>query len=104
VPTPWPRAADYTTIKVATLARDEALFRDREWRHKSFVASLAIRTLLTLRLAPGPCADYVTVLYGNLRDLMAAYPGEDWRPLVRLVRRQPRLATACERPREQLVG
>ena len=59
---------------------------------------LAARTLLTVRIAAGPCATYVTQLYGNLRDLMDAYPGENWRPLIRLVPRQPSLAHACRNP------
>jgi hypothetical protein len=98
VPAPWPRAADYTTIKSAIAARNDALFRWRDWRKRSFAATLAAQTLLTVRIAPGTCAAYVTELYGSLRDLMEAYPGEDWRPLVRLVRRQPALATVCRPP------
>ena len=72
---PWPSPADYGTIKTAVAVRDDALFHERDWRRKSFAASLALRTLLTVRLAAGPCAAYVTELYGSLRDLMDAYPG-----------------------------
>jgi hypothetical protein len=95
---PWPSAADYRTIKKAVAVRNNALFHQRGWRQKSFEASLAARTLLTVRIEAGPCAAYVTELYGNLRDLMDAHPGEDWRPLVRSVRRQPSLARACKDP------
>jgi hypothetical protein len=101
---PWPSAADYGTIKTAVAVRDDALFRQRDWRRKSFAASLALRTLLTVRIAAGPCAEYVTELNGDLRDLMDAYPRENWRPLVRLVRRQPSLAHACQRPEDDLAG
>lgn len=101
---PWPRAADYTTIKTAIAARNDALFRFRDWRKRSYTALLAAQTLLTVRIAPGTCAAYVTELYGNLRDLMEAYPGEDWRPLVRLVRRQPALATVCRPPARAPAG
>jgi hypothetical protein len=96
--TPWPSAGDYQTIRIARAARDEALFRERDWRRKAYAASLAARTLLTVHMAAGRCAEYVTELYGNLRDLMDAYPGEDWSPLVRLVRREPSFARACHRP------
>jgi hypothetical protein len=95
---PWPSAANYGTIKAAVAVRNDALFHQRGWRQKSFAASLAASTLLTVRIEAGPCAAYVGELYGNLRDLMDAYPGEDWRPLVRFVRRQPSLARACKDP------
>jgi hypothetical protein len=94
----WPSAADYQTIKIAVAVRDDALLHQTDWRRKSFAASLALRTLMTVRMAPGPCAAYLTELYGNLRDLLDAYPREDWRPLIRLVRRQPTLAHACRQP------
>jgi hypothetical protein len=92
----WPSAADYQTIKIAAAVRDDALFHQTDWRRKSFAASLALRTLMTVRMAPGRCAEYLTELYGNLRDLLDAYPREDWRPLIQLVRRQPTLAHACQ--------
>jgi hypothetical protein len=95
---PWPSPADFGTIKIAVAVRDDALFHERDWRRKSFAASLALRTLLTVRIGAGTCATYVTELYGNLRDLMDAYPGEDWRPLVRLLHHQPSLRRACRQP------
>jgi hypothetical protein len=94
----WPSAADYGTIKTAAAVRDQALLRERDWRRKSFAAMLAARTLLTVRISAGSCATYVTQLFGNLRDLIDAYPGEDWRPLIRLVRHQPSLGQACRDP------
>jgi hypothetical protein len=100
---PWPSPSDYTTIKVAVTARDRDLFDETDWRRKSFAASLAAQTLLTVHVAPGPCADYVTELYGTLRDMMDAYAGENWRPLVQLVRHQPRLASVCAAPTERLA-
>jgi hypothetical protein len=100
----WPSAADYGTIKTALAVRDDALLHQRDWRRKSFAASLAARTLLTVRIGPGTCAAYVAELYGSLRDLMDAYPGEDWRPLVRLVRHEPSLARACKQPEDPLTG
>lgn len=101
---PWPSAADYATIKTALRVRDDALFHERDWRRKAFAASLAAWTLLTARVAPGPCATYVTELYGTLRDLMDAYAGENWRPLVRFVSSQPTLRSVCVAPRYDLVN
>jgi hypothetical protein len=101
---PWPSAANYGTIKTALAVRDDALLHQRDWRRKSFAASLAAKTLLTVRIGAGTCAAYVTELYGNLRDLMDAYPGEDWRPLVHRVRQKPSLARACKQPKDPLIG
>jgi len=92
---PWPSAADYTTIKAAVAVRDHALYRETDWRRKSLTAALGLQTLITVRVGPGPCATFVTSLYGNLLDLHEAYRGEDWRPLIRYVRHQPKLATVC---------
>ena len=96
---PWPSAADYTTIKVAAAVRDHALFHERDWRRKAFAARLGLRTLLTVRMAPGPCATFVNGLYANLRDMLDAYRGEDWRPLYVVVRREVPLWFACQPPR-----
>jgi hypothetical protein len=104
VSTPWPNTADYETIKTAVSARDDALFHEPDWRRKSFAASLASRSLLTVRMTAGSCATYVTELYGTLRDLIDAYPGEDWRPLLRVVRQQPSLASVCTPPTNYHVG
>ena len=92
---PWPSAADYGTIRAAVAVRDHALFRETDWRIKSLMATLGLQTLVTVRVGPGPCAAFVTSLYGNLLDLHEAYQGEDWRPLIRYVRRQPTLASVC---------
>jgi hypothetical protein len=94
---PWPSRADYATIKTAVGVRDHVLLRRTDWREKAYAAFLGLRTLLTVHMAAGSCATYVTELYGNLLDLRDAYPAEDWRPLVRFVRRQPSLAAACRR-------
>ena len=92
----WPTPADYTTLTVAETVRNDALYRYRDPRVKAFLAYTALRSLLTIgRLAPGPCADHVAALYGNLRDLLDAHPGEDWRPLILFVRREPTVAQVC---------
>jgi hypothetical protein len=97
---PRPYLADFQTIKVARAVRNGVLFHERDPRRKSYGASLAVQTLLTVRMAPGPCLSYVGRLYGSLLSLVDAYRGEDWRPLIRLVRREPRLASVC-RPLRQ---
>jgi hypothetical protein len=101
-PTQWPSEADYGTIRVAAAVRDDALFNRKDWRQRKFEASMALRTLLTVRVAPGRCADYVTELFGSLRDLADGYAGEDWRPLVRLVHGQPSARSACRPPVDQV--
>lgn len=103
-PTAWPTASDYGTIRTAVAARDDALFRQKDWRMRSFVATLALRQLLTIRIAPGSCAQYVVELYGSLRSLEDAYAGEDWRPLVQFVHHQPSLASQCRRRPAQLTA
>jgi hypothetical protein len=103
-PSPWPSAADYGTIRTAVAVRNDALFHQTDWRRKSYAASLAARTLLTVHMAAGPCAAYVANLYANLRDLMDAYDHEDWRPLVQLVRREPALADGCRQPRAHFAA
>jgi hypothetical protein len=80
----WPSQADHTTIRVDQVMLDARL-RENDWRRRSNGASLAMRSLLTVRLPPGPCASYVSRLYGELWGLFDDYPGDDWRPLARLV-------------------
>jgi len=92
---PRPYLADFQTIKVARAVRDRVLFHERDPRRKSYGASLAVQTLLTVRMAAGPCLSYVGRLYGSLLSLAEAYRGEDWRPLIRLIRREPRLVRVC---------
>jgi hypothetical protein len=100
---PRPDLADYQTIKIARAVRDKALFHEPDPQRKSHGASLALHTLLTVRMAAGPCVRYVGQLYGTLLSLVDAHRGEDWRPLIRIVRREPRLAHVC-RPRPQPAG
>jgi hypothetical protein len=99
----WPSPADYTTIRVARQVMLNALLRQTDWRRRSYGASLAMRTLLTVRLAPGRCATYVGRLYGELWSLLDGYAGEDWRPLIRLVRRDPTVRQACQLPPQRAL-
>jgi hypothetical protein len=98
LPSPWPRAADYTTIRIAREVMFHSLLYETDWRRRATGASLGMRTLLTVRLAPGRCAEYVGRLYAELMSLADGYAGEDWRPLVRLVRHDPPVWQACAPP------
>ena len=93
--TPWPDAADYTTIRVARAVLLQALFIETSWRRRSYAASLAMGTLTTVRLKPGRCATYTSHLYDELWGLLDAAPGEDWSPLKALVRRDPAPPAVC---------
>jgi hypothetical protein len=97
-PSEWPTAADYTTIRIARIALDQALFHETDWRRRSFTASLAMQTLLTIRLRPGRCATYVNRLYDELWSLFDAASGENWAPLETLVQHDPTVRAACRRP------
>jgi hypothetical protein len=97
-PSPWPTSADYTTISTARTAMLDLLLRETDWRRRSYGARFAMQTLLTVRVAPGRCAIYVGRLYSELWSLSEGYEGEDWRPLVRLVRDDPTVRTACQPP------
>ena len=104
-PTARPTAGDYNTIKTAAGARAQALYVERDWRRKAGAAFYALETLMSVhRLTPGRCATYVAGLYGELRDLLDAYPGENWRPLILTVRHDPSPQTACQRPTPALQG
>ena len=58
---------------------------------------LGLGGLMSLHpILPGGCATAVSYLYDNLLDLHDAYPGEDWRPLRRLIRQaRPPLGRLC---------
>jgi hypothetical protein len=93
----WPSAGDYNTIATARSALHQALFKLTHWNQRAYAAGLAMRTLLTLRMLPGPCATYTSRLYDELWGLADAQPSEDWRPLKVLVRRDPPLRVVCRR-------
>ena len=72
-----------------------ALAPGRTALYRSFAAYMGLSGLMSLHpILPGRCATAVSYLYDNLLDLHDAYPGEDWRPLRRLIRKQPPLS-AC---------
>jgi hypothetical protein len=60
---------------------------------------MGLTALLNLHpVRPGLCATAVSYLYDNLLDLHDAYPGEDWRPLRRLIHTQPSLRACAPKP------
>ena len=86
------QAADWTTVQNAVRLRAMALSPGRTALYRAFAADMALRGLTTLRpVLPGRCAVAVSYLYDNLLDLYHAYPGEDWRPLRRVTKKQPSL-------------
>jgi hypothetical protein len=75
-----------------------ALARRRSAYYRAFAAYLGLSGLTQLQpIRRGRCAIAISYLYDNLLDLAHAYPGEDWRPLRRLVRKQPSLSICAPR-------
>jgi hypothetical protein len=69
-----------------------ALAPVRTAAYRSFAAYMGLTALLRLHpVRPGRCATAISYLYDNLLDLHDAYPGENWRPLRRLIHKQPPL-------------
>jgi hypothetical protein len=96
-PSRWPADGDYQAIAVAAHVRLDALRLG--WRQKQYAAYLALFTLETLHpMLPGPCATFAAHIYAELLDLHAAYQGEDWRPMVAVVRHDPSVASVCKPP------
>jgi len=89
-------AEDWVTLKNAIRVRTMALSQGRTSGYRSFAAFLGLSDLIGLHpIQPGPCATAISYLYDNLLDLRHAYPGEDWRPLRRLIATQPRLSVCA---------
>ena len=89
-------AADWITLKNAIRLRTMALAPGRTALYRSFAAYMGLSGLMSLHpILPGRCATAVSYLYDNLLDLHDAYPGEDWRPLRRLIRKQPPLGVCA---------
>lgn len=95
----WPDSGNYTTIVLATRARDQALHL-KAWNQKAYAAQLGLDTLVTLEhtMLLGICANYVAHLYDELLDLHDAYPGEEWHPMSVVVSHDPTAASQCRRP------
>ncbi len=86
------------TVKNAVRLRAMALARGRSAYYRAFTAYLGLSGLTRLHpIRHGRCANAVSYLYDNLLDLAHAYPGEDWRPLRRLIRKQPSLSVCAPR-------
>ena len=101
-PTPLDRprldAADWATVQNVVRLRTMALAPGRTALYRSFAAYMGLTALLNLHpVRPGRCATAVSYLYDNLLDLHDAYSGDDWRPLRRLIRKQPSLRVCAPR-------
>ncbi len=97
-----PDRADWEKIRTAARLRRIALARHRTAHFRAFAANLGLSELVSIRpLAPGRCATAVTYLYDNLLDLNNAYPGEKWKPLRRLVAKEPSIRACAPRPTKQ---
>ena len=93
--TPRLDASDWVIVENAIRLRAMALAPGRTALYRSFAAYMGLSGLITLHpVKGGRCAIAVSYLYDNLLDLHDAYSGENWRPLRRLIRKQPPLA-AC---------
>jgi hypothetical protein len=89
-------AAGWATVQSVVRLRAMALVPGRTARYRSFAASMGLSGLMSLHpIRPGRCATAISYLYDNLLDLHDAYPGEDWRPLQRLIRKQPPLSVCA---------
>jgi hypothetical protein len=89
-------AADWATVENAVRLRTMALRPGRTALYRAFAAYMGLNGLLSLHpVLPGRCATAMSYLYDNLLDLRHAYPGEDWRPLRRLIRKQPALSVCA---------
>ncbi len=103
-PSQWPSPEDYQAIAVAARVRSDALYR-LDWRQKQYAAFLALDTLRDLHvMLPGPCATFAVHIYAELLDLHSAYRGEDWRPMVAIVRHDPDVAQVCKPPRRPHIA
>lgn len=97
-----PEQADWENIKAAAQMRRIGLAHHRTAHFRAFAGYLGLSELATIQpLAPGPCRDALTYLYGNLLDLQDAYPGENWAPLRRLVAREPSIRACAPRRAKQ---
>jgi hypothetical protein len=92
-------AAEWATVQNAVRLRTMALAPGRTALYRSFAAYMGLSALISLHpIRPGRCATAVSYLYDNLLDVHDAYPGEDWRPLRRLIRKQPPLSVCAPKP------
>jgi hypothetical protein len=100
-------AIGWLKVRQAVHLRTMALAPKRTALYRAFAADMGLQSLMGLRpVRGGRCAVAVLYLYDNLRDLLDAYPGENWQPLRRLIAKQPSLFACAPRatPRQVYVG
>jgi hypothetical protein len=92
-----PSEADYGAVVSARVVIHQAL-REPNWHGKSYGALLGMKALMTIHpIASARCAWFVNRTYDELRDLLDAYPGENWAPMVTVVHHDPPV-TICRAP------
>ena len=97
-----PDKADWEKIKAAAHLRDVGLAPHRTAHFRSFAGFLGLSELSTINpLGPGRCRVALTYLYGNLRDLEEAHPGENWTPLRQFVAMEPSIRACAPRRAKQ---
>lgn len=99
----WLSAADYNTVAVSRRYLATALSKPHPER-TSAIAGLTAHMLLTVRLAPGRCALFVAHTYAEVYSIIDSYPGEDFRPLARMVGADPTLVSQCRPVARRRVG
>lgn len=97
----------WQTIQQVLRLRRMALAPKRTSTYRSFAAYMGLQGLMSLRpVRRGKCAVAVLYLYNNLRDLLEAYPGENWQPLRLLIPKEPSLRACAPKaaPRSVYIG
>ncbi len=97
LPGRYPSAADYNTLRSARGQVHRAL-SERDWRRQQYAAYLGIAVLMTVHpLESGRCREFIAHTYDELLSLHDNYRGENWAPLVAVVRHDPPV-TVCRAP------
>jgi hypothetical protein len=97
-------AADWATVQNVVRLRAMALAPRRTTMYRSFAAYMGLSALISVHpVLTGRCAIAVSYLYDNLLDLHDAHPGEDWRPLRRLIRKQPPVSVCAPKPTPRIT-
>ncbi len=84
----------HNTLRSAHTQIHQAL-SERDSRRQHFAGYLGLMALMTMHpLKPGRCLDFIARTYSELLSLHDDHPGENWVPLVAIVRRDPPVTSA----------
>jgi hypothetical protein len=98
----YPTVADYNTLRSARSTVHQAL-AEHDWRRQQFAAYLGLTVLMTMHpLHPGRCVDLIARTYAELLSLHDNYRGENWTPLVAVVRRDPPVSVCRPPPKAKI--